>query len=147
MDKSIIKIILNYYNQLIISTLIIIINNIILDFSRTLILTKLIEKVLIFFIILLLSGILSRVHFDQVNNGMSHILLSKIKRVVYLVIRAAFSCWSCFLIVQCITLSGSLPCCSSSSRFQKYVTQCSPSLKENHIDKNLIVNTLQLSNG
>ena len=61
MDKSIIKIILNYYNQLIISTLIIIIN-IILDFSRTLILTKLIEKVLIFFIILLLSGILSRVH-------------------------------------------------------------------------------------
>ena len=60
MDKSIIKIILNYYNQLIISTLIIIIN-IILDFSRTLILTKLIEKVLIFFIILLLSGILSRV--------------------------------------------------------------------------------------
>ena len=62
MDKSIIKIILNYYNQLIISTLIIIIINIILDFSRTLILTKLIEKVLIFFIILLLSGILSRVH-------------------------------------------------------------------------------------
>ena len=62
MEKSIIKIILNYYNQLIISTLIIIINNIILDFSRTLILTKLIEKVLIFFIILLLSGILSRVH-------------------------------------------------------------------------------------
>ena len=62
MDKSIIKIILNYYNQLIISTLIIIINNIILDFSRTLILTKLIEKVLSFFIILLLSGILSRVH-------------------------------------------------------------------------------------
>ena len=62
MDKSIIKIILNYYNQLIISTIIIIIN-IILDFSRTLILTKLIEnKVLIFFIILLLSGILSRVH-------------------------------------------------------------------------------------
>ena len=61
MDKSIIKIILNYYNQLIISTLIIIIN-IILDFSRTLILTKLIEKVLIFFIILPLSGILSRVH-------------------------------------------------------------------------------------
>ena len=61
MDKSIIKIILNYYNQLIISTLIIIIN-IILDFSRTLILTKLIEKVLIFFIILLLSGLLSRVH-------------------------------------------------------------------------------------
>ena len=61
MDKSIIKIILNYYNQLIISTLIIIIN-IILDFSRTLIFTKLIEKVLIFFIILLLSGILSRVH-------------------------------------------------------------------------------------
>ena len=62
MDKSIIKIILNYYNQLIISTLIIIIINIILDFSRTLILTKLIEKVLIFFIILPLSGILSRVH-------------------------------------------------------------------------------------
>ena len=62
MEKSIIKIILNYYNQLIISTLIIIIINIILDFSRTLILTKLIEKVLIFFIILLLSGILSRVH-------------------------------------------------------------------------------------
>ena len=62
MDKSIIKIILNYYNQLIISTLFIIIINIILDFSRTLILTKLIEKVLIFFIILLLSGILSRVH-------------------------------------------------------------------------------------
>ena len=61
MDKSIIKIILNYYNQLIISTLIIIIN-IILDFSRTLILTKLIEKVLIFVIILLLSGLLSRVH-------------------------------------------------------------------------------------
>ena len=62
MDKSIIKIILNYYNQLIISTIIIIIN-IILDFSRTLILTKLIEnKVLIFFIILLLYGILSRVH-------------------------------------------------------------------------------------
>ena len=61
MDKSIIKIILNYYNQLIISTLIIIIN-IILNFSRTLILTKLIEKVLIFFIILLLSGLLSRVH-------------------------------------------------------------------------------------
>ena len=62
MDKSIIKIILNYYNQLIISTIIIIIN-IILDFSRTLILTKLIEnKVLTFFIILLLSGILSRVH-------------------------------------------------------------------------------------
>ena len=61
MEKSIIKIILNYYNQLIISTLIIIIN-IILDFSRTLILTKLIEKVLIFFIILLLSGLLSRVH-------------------------------------------------------------------------------------
>ena len=62
MDKSIIKIILNYYNQLIISTIIIIIN-IILDFSRTLILTKLIENtVLIFFIILLLSGILSRLH-------------------------------------------------------------------------------------
>ena len=75
---------------------------------------------------------------------MSYILLSKIKRVVYLVIRAAFSGWSCFLIVQCITLSCSLPYCSSSSRFQKYVTQCSPSLKENHIDKNL-VNTLQLS--
>ena len=148
MEKSIIKIILNYYNQLIISTLIIIINNIILDFSRTLILTKLInwEGTNIFYYFASLWHFIKGA-FDQVNNGMSHILLSKIKRVVYLVIRAAFSCWSCFLIVQCITLSGSLPCCSSSSRFQKYVTQCSPSLKENHIDKNLIVNTLQLSKG
>ena len=77
MDKSIIKIILNYYYyELIITTIIIIIFNIILDFSRNLILAKLNEnKVLIFFIILLVSGILSRVHFNQVKYGMSHILL------------------------------------------------------------------------
>ena len=67
MDKSIIKIILNYYNQLIISTIIIIIN-IILDFSRTLILTKLIEnKVLIFFYYFASLWHIIKGAFNQVN--------------------------------------------------------------------------------
>ena len=95
MDKSIIKIILNYYYyELIITTIIIIIFNIILDFSRNLILAKLNEnKVLIFAIILLLSGISSRVHLIKQIWYVTHITVKKkIRRVVYLVIRAAFSC-------------------------------------------------------
>ena len=57
----------------------------------------------------------------------------KNSRVFYLVLRAAFSCWSYFLIDYIVLQFALL---FRLIKIRKYLTQCSPSLEENHIDKN-----------